>query len=148
MNTEHKYYLEKINNLFKDEEVNNLLISYINSDEKINDEMKSESEKDENRKNILKFISYNRNTIFSKNYTQNILNKLDNIETCKENIMNKDLESQQESFKERLKIKTNKTKFPKIKENEIIIIESANYFSENIKNSQKNYLKVKYLFKM
>jgi len=123
MITEYKYYLEKINRLLTDEEINNLIISYINTGNNIEDDYKSDFEKNENKKNILKFISNNTNTVFSKNYIQNKLNNLNDIELRQELIMNRDLQCQRNSFKEKLKIKSNKRDISLINEVEKPLVE-------------------------
>ena len=99
MQLEYKYYFEKINLLLKNEEIYSVFNEYINS---------KENPTHENKNQILKMLS-NSNNLFSQNYTKNVLNKFDDIQNTRKNIINQDLEIQQEKFKQRLKQKYTKT---------------------------------------
>lgn len=115
MMTEYKYYFDKINALLKEDEISEILFKYLSNDEKYfknNPNSSSNCTNDvinpgeDHKQNILKLISRNENSSFSKNYLKKILNKFDNIESQKDNIMNKDIENQQENFKKRLEMKS------------------------------------------
>jgi len=140
MNTEYKYYLDKINNILEDKNINDLLIEYLNSLDNIDNSFNLYSDYAQNRKNILKLITTNANTIFSKNYIEKIINRFFYFESQKENIIMKDLDNQQKLFKERLKNKscnesknTKKLNISHLKEK---------WFSEKSKNLNKPFSKV------
>jgi len=141
MMTEYKYYLEKFNKMLEDKENHYLILSYLNSPEK-NDNSKIYKIGSEVKKNILTLLSTTNNTLFSKNYTQNIIDKVNYIEAHKQKIINKDIENQEENFKERLKGKNSKLiEYQKSSNNELTS-NSHHYFSENIKKNERRKSKV------
>ena len=140
---EYKYYLEKINKILEDEENHSLLSSYLNSKD-IKEDCQENNFKNEIKKNILMLLSTNYNTSFTKKYTQNIIDNVENLEAQKQKILLKDLESQDENFKERLKIKNQKLPKPHNNYNSHKTSNINGYLTDNFKRIEGKQPKVRY----
>ena len=125
MIVENKYYTEKINSMLEDKEIFEILQVYLNR-------IDEEDNLNENKKRILKFVS---DKYFSKNFANNKINKFDEEQNLKENIILKDLKDQEES----LQRKTS-NKFIRIRINTISITKDNEILENKLQQHNINFI--------